>query len=118
MRVLTPAVKHHDHAMEVIKAYGLFRGRAAIDEKFIVIGLSRGASMRVNRPTLNLPDVRQIMRLTSLCNIRTWLPEYVFFRDNPCCLVPELSCEMVLEETQTFLIPRSILQLTSSTFRR
>ena len=81
MRVRTPAVKHHDHAMEVIKEYGLFRGRAAIDEKFIVIGLSRGASMILNRPVLDLSDVRQIMRLTSLCNIRTWSPGYVFFRD-------------------------------------
>ena len=83
MRVRTPAVKHHDHAMEVIKAYGLFRGRAPIDEKFIVIGLSRGASMILNREALDLSDVRQIMRLTLLCNIRTWSPEYVFFRDNP-----------------------------------
>ena len=76
-------MKHHDHAMEVIKEYGLFRGRAAIDEKVIVIGLSRGASMIISRPVLDLSDVRQIMRLTSLCNIRTWLPEYVFFRDKP-----------------------------------
>ena len=82
MRVRTPAVKNHDHAMEVIKEYNLFGGRAAIDEKFIVIGLSRGASMFFNRPMLDLSDVRQIMRLTSLCKIHTWLPEYVFFRDN------------------------------------
>ena len=98
--------------MEVIKEYGLFRGRAAIDEKFIVIGLSRGASMILNRPVLDLSDVRQIMRLTSLCNIRTWLQEYVFFQDNLCFLVLELRCEMVLEETQPLLIPRSILRLT------
>ena len=112
MRVRTPAVKHHDHAMEVIRVYGLFRGRAAIDEKFIVIGLSRGASMILNRQALDLSDLRQIMRLTSLWNIRTWLPEYVFLRENPRFLVLELSCEMVLEETKPLLIPRSILQLT------
>lgn len=44
----TPAVKHHNHAVEVIKKYRHFRGRAAIDEKFVVIGLSRGASYAVD----------------------------------------------------------------------
>ncbi|KAM0804661.1 Alpha/Beta hydrolase protein [Usnea florida] len=48
MRVRTPAVKHHDHVMEVIKEYALFRGREAIDEKFIAIGLSRGANHAVD----------------------------------------------------------------------
>lgn len=48
-RGCTPAVKHHDHAMEVIKGYRLFRSRAAVDEKFIAIGLSRGASMSPNQ---------------------------------------------------------------------
>ena len=45
----TPPVKNHDHAMEVIEEYRRFGGRAAIDEKFIVIGLSRGASTHLHR---------------------------------------------------------------------
>ncbi|CAD6563868.1 MAG: hypothetical protein ASARMPREDX12_000118 [Alectoria sarmentosa] len=47
-RGCTPAVKHHDHAVEVIEQYRLFRGHAAIDEKFVMIGLSRGASYAVD----------------------------------------------------------------------
>ena len=67
-RGCTPAVKHHDHAMEVIKEYCLFRGSAATDEKFVVIGLSRGASMNLNKTILDSPDTRQVTLSTSLCN--------------------------------------------------
>lgn len=41
-------MKHHDHALAVIKEYSLCRGRAAINDKFVVIGLSRGANHAVD----------------------------------------------------------------------
>ncbi|KAF6223546.1 hypothetical protein HO133_000389 [Letharia lupina] len=79
-RGCTPAVKHHDHALAVIKEYSLCRGRAAIDDKFVVIGLSRGASTDLNKTILDSPDMRQITLSTSLCNLRISLPGLFYAR--------------------------------------
>ena len=67
-RGCTPAVKHHDHAVEVIEQYRLFRGHAAIDEKFVMIGLSRGASTKLRGTILDSPDMGQVTPSTSLCS--------------------------------------------------
>ncbi len=64
----TPPVKHHDHAMQVIEEYYLFRDHAVVDEKFVVIGLSRGASTDFDKTILDSPDMGQVTLSTSLCN--------------------------------------------------
>ena len=61
-------MKHHDHAMQVIEEYYLFKGHAIVDEKFVVIGLSRGASMDLDKTILDSPDMGQVTLSTSLCN--------------------------------------------------
>ena len=88
--------------MDVIKEYCLLKGRAAVDEKFVVIGLSRGASMSLAKIMSYSPDMRQVTLSTSLCNIRIWLLGYVDLGADRLLLVLQLSRKRCFGSMGTF----------------